>query len=237
MVERSHYDVREALFKATDGEQKNWSKVTWSVFWADRVTVRKRLGCSPYTAATGTQPLLPLDIVEATYLIPPPTSPLSTEDLIVRRAITLQKRDEDLAKLHSRVFDARNRAARRFEKDHSRTMRDYNFATGALVLMRNTKIEKSLNRKMRARYLGPLVVISRNRGGAYIVSELNGAVFDRPIGAFRLIPYFPRSALSLPPRSRFIDITSTRLAEMEQSVEAEQNIEEFPDEDIDYDSS
>ena len=37
-----------------------------------------------------------------------------------------------------------------------------------------------------------VVVVSRNRGGAYIVAELDGAVFDRPIAAFRLIPYLAR---------------------------------------------
>lgn len=55
--------------------------------------------------------------------------------------------------------------------------------------MHNTAIEKSLNRKMRPRYLGPLVIISRNRGGAYILAELNGAVFDQPVAQFRVIPY------------------------------------------------
>ena len=58
--------------------------------------------------------------------------------------------------------------------------------------MRNTAIEKYLNRKMRPRYLGPLVVVSRNHSGAYIVAELNGAVFDRPVAVFRLIPYLAR---------------------------------------------
>jgi len=34
---------------------------------------------------------------------------------------------------------------------------------------------------MRPRYSGPVVVISRNRGGAYVLCELNGSVFDRPV--------------------------------------------------------
>ena len=37
---------------------------------------------------------------------------------------------------------------------------------------------------MKQRYLGPLVVVSRNKGGAYVLAELNGAVLDRPIVAF-----------------------------------------------------
>ncbi|RPD52796.1 hypothetical protein L227DRAFT_514230, partial [Lentinus tigrinus ALCF2SS1-6] len=89
------------------------------------------------------------------------------------------------------------------------------FKAGRLVLMRNTAIEKSLNRKMRARYLGPYVVVSRNRGGAYIVAELNGAVFDRPVAAFRLIPYLAREdVIPLPPDA--LDTDEERLREMEQ---------------------
>ncbi|KNZ78614.1 hypothetical protein J132_11055 [Termitomyces sp. J132] len=77
-LERPHFDVRQALFKAVDGDQFRWSTATYSVFWSERVTVRKRMGCSPYYATTGTHPLLPADIVEATYLQPPPNSLLST---------------------------------------------------------------------------------------------------------------------------------------------------------------
>jgi hypothetical protein len=86
-VERSHFDVRQSLFKVVDGDQKRWSLGVYSVFWAERVTPRKRMGCSPYFAITGAHPILPFDIAEATYLQPPPTSVMSTTDLISRRAI------------------------------------------------------------------------------------------------------------------------------------------------------
>jgi len=84
MVEQSHFDVRQSLFKAADGDEKRWSLVTHSVFGAERVTVRKCMGCSPYFAVTGAHPVLPFDISEATYLQPAPTSVLSTTDLIAR---------------------------------------------------------------------------------------------------------------------------------------------------------
>ena len=177
LVERSHFDVRQALFKSVDGDQTKWSKGAYSVFWADRITIRRRMGCSPYFAATGAHPLLPLDIAEATYLLPPPTAPLSTTDLIVARAVALQKRHAHLTALHAKVMSSRVRAAVRFEQEHAVTIRDFDFKRGDLVLIRNTAIEKALNRKMRARYLGPLVVLARNKGGAYIICELNGSVF------------------------------------------------------------
>jgi hypothetical protein len=218
LVERSHFDVRQALFKACDGDQSKWSSSAYSVFWAERVTVRRRMGCSPYFATTGTHPLLPFDIAEANYLLPPPESILSTTDLIVRRAIALQKRRPQLAELHDKVLAARRKAAFIFERDHAHTIRDYEFKLGDLVLIRNTAIEKALNRKMRARYLGPCIIISKNRGGAYIVAELDGSVFDRPVAAFRVIPYFARTSIDLPPLDTLIDISRPRLTEMEAST-------------------
>src|SRR6267378_2644122 len=102
IVERSHFDVRQALFKAADRDQSNCHSVVYSVFWSDHVSIRRRMGCSPYFAVTGTQPLLPFDIAEANYLLPPPDSVLTTTDLITRRAIALQKCRTHLASLHDK---------------------------------------------------------------------------------------------------------------------------------------
>jgi len=230
IVERSHFDVRQALYKAADGDQSKWASVAYSVFWADCVTVRRRMGCSPYFAVTGTHPLLPFDIAEASYLLPPPDSVLSTTDLIARRAIALQKRTEDLSRLHSKVLHARLNAAIRFEKEHAATIKDYNFQLGDLVLMRNTAIEKALNRKMRARYLGPLIVISRNKGSAYILAELDGTLFDRPVAAFRVIPYLARAHIDLPPLDELLDVSIARLHELQNTTYTDTD-EYFDDDD------
>src|SRR6266852_8422976 len=115
------------------------------------------MGCSPYFAATGTHPILPFDIGEATYLVPPPTNVLSTTDLITFRAIALQKRRSHLHTLHLKVMAARLQAAVRFKRDHIATIRNFDFKKGNLILVRNTAIEKALNRKMRLRYNGPLI--------------------------------------------------------------------------------
>ena len=170
-----------------------------------------------YFAATGTHPLLSIDIAEANYLLPPPDSVLSSTDLISQHAITLQKCHNQLAQLKEKVYKARIHAAVAFEKQHECTINNFDFKLGNLVLVRTTVIEKALNCKMRLHYLGPLIIISRNKGGAFIILELNGSVFNQPIAAFHVIPYFACAKIDLPPLNKLIDISQQQLQDLKNS--------------------
>ena len=90
-------------------------------------------------------------------------------DLIVHRAIALQKHREQLRELHNKVFSVRLKAA--------------------------------------VRYLGPLIILLQNKGGVYIIAELDSSVFDRPVAAFRVIPYFACTKLDIPPLEELINIS------------------------------
>lgn len=153
-----------------------------------------------------------MGLTEATYLMPAPERLLSTEDLIAQRAIELQKQQGQLATLHSRVYRVRVEAAQKFKCNHTASIRNFDFKPRALVLMQHTQIEKSLNCKMRPRYTGPLVVVSCNRGGAYVLCELDGTVLHQPVAAFRVILYLAREAIPLP--EGFADISGKRLHEL-----------------------
>ena len=111
--------------------------------------------------------------------------------------------------MQDKVYNSQIKATIKFEEDHANTIQNFNFKLGNLILVRNTTIEKALNGKMQLRYLGPLIVISRNKGGAYIVAELDGSVFDRPIAAFHVIPYFAWTTMSLPPLDNLLDISQS----------------------------
>ena len=55
------------LYKATGGNPSKW--FFHHVMWADRVSIKKGLGCSPFFMFTGAHPVLPLDIQEATWQV------------------------------------------------------------------------------------------------------------------------------------------------------------------------
>jgi hypothetical protein len=93
--------------------------------------------------------------------------------------------------------------------------------------MRDTQIEKSLNRKMHTHYLGPLIVIAQNFGSAYILCELDRSVLHRPVTAFRLLPYLARRSIPLP--LNFLDIDEEQLKALRTTSEIDDDInEELP---------
>jgi hypothetical protein len=198
IVESKHYDVREAIMKTCDGEESKWRQTLPFVLWADRVTIRRSTGYSPYYLAHGIHPLLPFDITEATFLSPPQDFGMTTEELVALRARQLAKRPQDIERMRETVTESRRKNLERFEREHGDKIVDFDFKPGALVLVRNTRIEESLNRKTKPRYLGPMVVVRKTQGMSYIVAELDGAQSQLRVAGFRLIPYFPRTSTTVP---------------------------------------
>ena len=70
----------------------------------------------------------------------------------------------------------------------------------------------------------------------YILAELDGSLFDRPVAAFHVIPYFARKHINLPLLTDLLDVLISRLRELENTTLAETD-DPLEDEGNDNDSS
>ena len=198
IIERQHRTIRESLVKTCSNDISKWPTLAPLVFWADRVTIRKSTGYSPFYMAHGIEPILPFDLTLTTFLVPDLCQPLSTADLLATRARQLAMRQTDLDQIHDHILKSRYASVHQFEKQFSSTIKDHDFGPGSLVLMRNAGADSDLVNKTKPRYFGPMVVVRRAKNSAYCLAELDGAVSRLRYAAFKLIPYHSRSRSSIP---------------------------------------
>ena len=72
------------------------------------------------------------------------------------------------------------------------------------------------------------MVVTRNKGGAYIVAELNSSVWHEKVGAFCIIPYYARQWIDLPTDLLdFIDITASTLDDLQKSTDAPKAVDDI----------
>jgi hypothetical protein len=123
---------------------------------------------------------------------------MTSEDLLALRIRQLEKRDSDLEHAAAVLHQSRLHSKQEFERRYARRIRKSVFQPGDLVLVRNTRVEKELNRKTKPRYLGPFEVVRQTKGGSYVVRELDGSTRSQGVAAFRMLPYYPRDGSVLP---------------------------------------
>lgn len=197
-VKHRHYNIWEALIKAAEGEENCWTTVVPSVFWAERVSIQKSTGYSPYYIAHNIEPLLPFDLTEATYLAPVLTKPIPTANLITQCTIQLQKWPHDLVCVKDIVLKVRYTSIHEFNKKFENTIHDFNFNPSTLVLVWNSWYDSNVGSKTKPHYFSPMIVLWRMTGGSYILSKLDGSISKLWFAAFHLVPYHPWDLQAIP---------------------------------------
>jgi hypothetical protein len=176
------------------------------------------MGCSLYFAVCGAHLLLPLDVMEATWLAEYPDRLVSTDELVGLRA--LAKHVVHVEEMRGKMAAIRTKGAEEYAEKYKHVIKDYQFEPGDVVLVRNTVDEGSLSGRNRDRWWGPLIVVRRTKGDAYIVCEFNGVVWQKKIGKFRVIPFQQRRKLTIGAHiEKLIDISKSTLDELEDEPE------------------
>jgi hypothetical protein len=76
-----------------------------------------------------------------------------------------------------------------FEKKYANMIRAYQFNPGDLVLVWNSCVEASLDKKTKPQWIGPMVIVQQTSHRAYILAEMDSAISKLHFAAFCVIPY------------------------------------------------
>ncbi len=102
--------------------------------FADQITVSRVTGYFPFQLHA-TDPLLPLDIAEATFLVEEFRSGLTTEELLELCTRQLSRHPEDLKRAAETYEKAHFTFKKQFEKSFLKWMSNLFFNAGDLVLL------------------------------------------------------------------------------------------------------
>ena len=99
---------------------------------------------------------------------------------------------EDLEHAANTLRKARFASKHQFEQRFMKRLVREKYDPKELVLVRNTAVEMSHDRKHKPRYLGPYEVAERTPKGNYYLNELDGTRLQYRYAAYRILPYISR---------------------------------------------
>lgn len=185
-AESSNKSLFNIIKKILEGNKRSWDQKLKLALWADRVTIKKAIGISPFELVYGVKAMLPVNNLLPVYQF------LQIEELemsepMEERMIQLVELEEMRTTAHKRnmklqlqskyLFDKRT-SARRFQIDD-------------MVLQWNTKDQdKGKHKKFESLWIGPLIVCDINGKDSYFLQRMNGEVHEFPMHGQFLKYYF-----------------------------------------------
>ena len=216
MIERHHRTWIGSLFIACKGNPSHWSRYFYSCMWADRVTVKRATGHTPYYLLYGKHHVFPFDITDSSWYTLDWHSIQTTEELLAIRAIQLAHRDDDIEEASATLLQSRIRSTRDWAQRNEHTLVEGNYKPGTIVLVYNSVLQMQHGRKGEIRWIGPYRVRKQNTRGSYELNELDGTPIDAVFAGNRLKKYHQRDRI---PKAVQSKNSSNESNEM-QSIEA-----------------
>ena len=192
MVERGHRVYIDSIWKVLQGNTLKWPDLLGLALWADRVTVKRTTGFSPYYLLYGQDPLHSFDMMDRSWHALDWNKVKSTADLLGLRIKQLSRREEYIGEASERMRKERQKAADYFLERNKARMIENAYSPGMVVLVWNNFLDFQFGNKGALRWMGPYIVVQRRPTGSYVLAELDGAVMKKPVAAKRLKLYHYR---------------------------------------------
>lgn len=213
MIERGHRTWIQSIWKLCKNQPHSWSDWFFPALWADRVSIRRTTGFSPYHLLYGSPHVFPFSMKEETWYLIPWEDVNTRVDLIAVRALQLQQLGIDREEAVLTTIKTRRRAAHDYAKRNQSRLTTRRFKPGELVIVTRKRIvtEGSNRKKSDEAWSGPYKILDVTESGSYILTELSGEKMNGSVPA-RHLKFF---------RVRDNDQTIQQLADQEEPPSSE----------------
>ena len=194
MIERGHRDFLDGLSKATGGGFKKWPRLFHAVMFAERTSIHAPTGVSPFVVIYGREPILPLERKYPVWRLLDFNNIKSRGELLALRARQLEMRDEDIEEIVLRKRRYREAGKAAFDTRHHLRLQPIKKGDTVLVYDIQRQIDKSSDRKLDYRWLGPYQVAEADVvKGFYRLKEFDGVLLKGTFAANRLKRFIRRN--------------------------------------------
>ena len=184
VVERGHAPIADAIAKACSWDPTQWPRYFYAAIWADRITVKRSTGYTPYRLIFGKEALIPVDFLVESWQLVEWRKEMTTAELLVVRTKQLACLEEDLEDAAEKLKIAREKNKEAF--DQKKRMRKEELGVGDLVLLFDSQRDASHSRKLDNFWLGPYKITRVGVTGYYRIAELDGTEMKATIAGNRL---------------------------------------------------
>ena len=197
LVERGHEPIVNCLAKYCHEDPMSWPTMLPLALWADRISVRRSHGYTPFELVYGRDAILPIDLqLESWSIVDWEFDVKDSESLLLAR---MKQLDERNLKVSQATWNLENsRKANKAWFDTHRRLRHTPLKVGDLVLLYNTVTAKSrsVKHKLEDKWRGPYRIREIPQNSThYYLEELDGVPLAKSFAGNRLKKYFSRFEL------------------------------------------
>ena len=176
--ENGHLPIAGSLAKGSDLMGQAWTLLLPLVLFADRTTIRRSHGLTPFYLLYRYKPVLPIEVEIPTWRILDWSSDMTPSDHLLQCVRMLERKEIDVEAAAHAVTEFRKMCARERDAANAYRMRPANAALepGDLVLVYDNakEINRSVAVKLTAKWQGPFIVAERSAKGVYRLQTPDG---------------------------------------------------------------